>query len=317
MDEIENNPADMLSDQAIEWLVRLHSGNASPSDWDAFAAWRGQGPMHEQAAREAEALWHGIGLAGSRLKTDERTARRRSVTRRAVLGIGAAGLVGAGLVQGGIIRLTMFADYSTGIGERRTIALSDGSVVELNARSALSVDYGDRQRTLLLLEGQATFTAKHDPQRPFVVRAAAGQAKATGTVFDVDMRPEDVVVTTLQGTVAVSTTGAGGEAAIVNANQRIRYTVNGPAAVEDIDANVETAWRRGKLIFNDRPLADVVAEIERYRHGKVVLVGAGLRQLAVTGVFDLTDPDSVLQTIRQTLPVRMTELPLVTIIRQA
>ncbi len=307
-----------LSDQAIEWVVRLHSGHATRAEHEAFARWRQNDPQHEAAAQEAETIWSGIGTAGHKVRKSERASARAKISRRALLGVASVGLIGGGLVQTGLLRLTFLADYSTGIGERKTIALSDGSTIQMNARSALSVSFDRTQRLISLFEGQATFSVAHDPARPFLVAAADGQTKATGTAFDVDMRPEEVAVTVLDGTISVTTKVVAEHPVVAGLNQRVRYTDDGmilPA--EDVNADIETAWRRGKLAFNNRRLAEVVAEVERYRRGKIVLVGSSLRQLSVTGLFDLTDPESVLTTIRQTLPVRITELPLVTIIRHA
>lgn len=307
-----------LSDQAIEWVVRMHSGHATQAEQDEFAKWRRSNPLHEAATREAETLWNGIGIAGQKVRKSERANARAKITRRALLGLASAGLIGGGLVQTGLLRLTFLADYATGIGEQKTIVLSDGSTIQMNARSALSVSFDRMQRLVSLFEGQATFTVTHDPARPFLVAAADGQTKAIGTVFDVDMRPQEVAVTVLDGTVSVTTKMVEDHPVSASLNQRVRYTDDGvilPA--EEVDADIETAWRRGKLVFNNRRLAEVVAEVERYRRGKIVLVGSSLQQLFVTGLFDLTDPESVLTTIQQTLPVRITELPMVTIIRHA
>lgn len=306
-----------LSDKAIEWVVLLHSGHETPADHEAFARWRAIDRRHEIAAREAEAIWQGIGAAGRTIRGDARGKSRARMTRRAVLGLGAVGLVGGGLVQSGLVRLTFLSDYATGIGEWKTIALSDGSTVQLNARSALSVGFDRTRRLVSLTEGQAAFSVADDPARPFLVSAAGGQTMAAGSQFDVDIRPDDVAVTILHGDVSVSAEAAG-RAVTATTNQRILYDGRGGLTkVADVDADTETAWRRGKLVFNDRRLTDVVAEVERYRYGRIVLVGAALQRLSVSGVFDLTDPQSVLTTIRQTLPVRVTELPLVTIIRSA
>lgn len=309
---------DALSDQAIEWVVLLHSGHATPGDHDAFAKWRRSDPLNDAAAREAEAIWEGIGVAGRKVRKSERAGTRAKVTRRALLGAASVGLIGGGLVQTGFLRLDFLADYVTGIGEQRTIVLADGSAVQINARSALSVSFDATRRSISLFEGQATFSVAHDPARPFIVSAANGQTKAIGTIFDVDIRPEEVAVTVLDGTVSVATSMVRDHPVAVNLNQRVRYSEDGVIlASEEVDADSETAWRRGKLVFNGRRLAEVVAEVERYRRGKIVLVGSSLQQLSVTGVFDLKDSESILTTIRQTLPVRITELPLVTIIRSA
>lgn len=304
-----------LSDEALEWIVRLHSGRADAADRDAFAAWRGQSAGHEHAAREAEAIWSGIGLAGDEVRRTERRAARARITRRAVLGGVAVAAAGTALHATGMLGPHLLADHVTGIGEQRTVALADGSTVLLNAGSALSVDFGESVRWLRLHRGQATFTVASDAARPFVVAAADGSSRALGTVFDVDIRPLEVVVTVIEGTVGV-TAGPSGDAILAGVNQRVRYGAAGaPLPAEAVDADTETAWRRGKLIFDRRPLGDVVAEIERYRRGRIVIASDRLRRLEVTGVFDLADPDAILDVMEETLPVRVARLPFLTVVR--
>jgi transmembrane sensor len=302
---------DALSDEAIEWFVRLDADRSDQAARDAFERWRKLSPQHEAAAAEAEALWNGLPGAGRRLRSDD---RRAAVTRRAALGslllIGA----GIGLVRSGLVRYDPFSDYVTDIGEQATIRLEDGSTVQLNARSALSVYFEDRLRRVRLVEGQATFAVARDQQRPFVVEAGSGKSTAVGTIFDVDIGNDAVDVTVVEGDVLVECDGSGPSE--LGANRRIRYTnIGAMLAPEIVDADVELAWRRGKLIFNGRRLADVVTELERYRSGRVIIVGSDLNNLRVTGVFELNDPASIVSTIRDTLPVRVTELPRVTIIR--
>ncbi|MEW9306215.1 FecR family protein [Labrys neptuniae] len=306
----ERQQADLaLSDAAIDWLVRLHSGQAGKADHEAFAAWRRQSREHELAAREAETIWHGIRLAGDKV---QRNARAK-LTRRAVLGGVAIG--GLAVAGSSLLRQHLFADHSTGAGERATITLPDGSTALLNGDTALNVSFDAAHRHLELLAGQALFQVRPDAGRPFVVAANGGQARAVGTVFDVDIRSQEVVVTVVEGQVDV-TAGAGpGTGVLAAADQRVRYgTGRQPFAAEPVDAESETAWRRGKLIFNQRPLGDVVVEIERQRRGRIVITSARLQSLEVTGVFELADPESVLSTLEATLPVKVTRLPFVTIL---
>ena len=125
-----------LSDEAIDWLVKLNSGRAVEADHVAFAEWRQRSDDHELAAREAETIWHGIGVAGDEARDEERRVRRLKMTRRTALGGGALAI--AGLAIAGSGRVTrLFADYATGVGEQRTVALPDGSSVVLNAHSCL------------------------------------------------------------------------------------------------------------------------------------------------------------------------------------
>jgi len=310
----DRHPDDMvLSDEAIDWVVRLNSGRASASDRAAFVAWRQKSEKHEHAAREAEAIWHGVGIAGSSVR---RADRKSKLTRRAVLGAGVV-VAGSGvLAWSGAIGPHLLADHVTGVGEQRTILLDDGSSVFLNAGSSLSVDFSSRERLLRIHGGQATFTVAHDPSRPFIVAAGAGRTRAVGTVFDVDIRPREVMVTVIEGTVDIATEVAPSSLVIATIDQRVRYDDSAPPSQpEAIDSDAETAWRRGKLIFDRRPLGDVVAELERYRNGRIVIASDQLRSLEVTGVFDLADPEAVLGAIEATLPVRITRLPLVTLIR--
>lgn len=302
-----------LSDEAIDWLVRLHSGRATEADHAAFAGWRALSEAHELAAREAEAIWSGIGLAGGEVRRTERKAR---VTRRAVLG--GAGLLASGIVleRAGIIGPHLLADHVTGVGEQQVLQLADGSSVQMNGSTALSVEFTNAERRLRLFGGQAMFTVERDAARPFIVETDYGIARAVGTIFDVDIRPQESVVTVLEGLVDVATNNAPGEPVRAAVNQRVRYHSAGvPSAPEMVDSDVATAWRRGKLIFNRRPLGDVIAELARHRPGHIVVLNDQVRTLEVTGVFDLVDPEAVLQTIEATLPVRVDRLPLVTLVR--
>lgn len=310
----ERNDVDIaLSDEAIDWLVRLHSGRATAKDHAGFAAWRKQSGKHERAALEAETIWHGLGIAGERTRRAERKATRAKLARRAVLGGMALAATGLALQRSGLVGPRLFADHATGIGEQRTVTLADGSTAFLNASTALSVDFAGTARRLILHAGEASFTVARDPDRPFVVEADGGWTRAIGTVFNIDIRPGEVVVTVLDGVVEVATKA---EAVMARADQRVRYTASGaPSPAESIDADMETAWRRRKLIFNRRPLGDVVAEIERHQGGRIVIASQQLRALEVTGVFDLSEPEAILRAIEETLPVRVTRLPFLTVIR--
>lgn len=316
-DEIQSENADIqLSDEAIDWLVRLNSGSASEEDHTAFDAWRAQSDAHESAAVEAEMIWYGVGMAGDEQRASERQVVRRRLTRRAVLGGGVIAAGGLAAHQTGLIGPGLFADHVTGTGERREVALADGSVVRMNAETAVSVDLGEAERRLTLHRGQAIFEVAHDAARPFIVEAKGGQTRAVGTAFDIDVRHDEVVVTVIEGVVDVASSGAPTEVARAQADQHIRYGAAGaPSAAQNVNADVETAWRRGKLIFDRKPLSDVVGEIDRQYRGRIVIANRRTAELEVTGVFDLDNPDAVLAAIEISLPVRIVRLPLVTLLR--
>ncbi len=310
-----NRPGDQtsvdikLSDEAIEWIVKLHSGRSTREDVDSFVAWRGRSEEHERAAQEAERIWSGLGLAGKKV-------RARTVSRRAILGAGAVCLGSVGMWRAGLLGFGPSADLATAIAEQRSFVLPDGSEILLAGDSAVSLSFDKRSRRLTLLRGQAMFTVAKDAARPFFVEANGGTTRAVGTIFNIDKRPSETVVSVVEGMVEVSTRNTSTEPVRLEAEQRVRYTENGaPSAPEEIDTAIETAWQRGKMIFNRRPLEDVVAEIERYRRGQIFIARSQIRRMVVTGVFDLSEPDTVLETIAETLPVTLSRLPFVTIIR--
>ena len=70
--------------------------------------------------------------------------------------------------------LTFFASprektYSTGIGVRETIALPDGSQIELNTDTSVRLAEDGLHRHVTLDRGEAFFQVKHDATHPFVV----------------------------------------------------------------------------------------------------------------------------------------------------
>jgi transmembrane sensor len=310
---------DDISDQAIGWIVRLRSGGATPADHAGYAAWRRRTPAHEAAAQEAEALWRDLPRTRLATRLAEGHPPAGDRWKRAARWTAFGGLVAASLVLCGIGWMALgpmsgiFADFSTHVGDRRSVQLPDSSIAELNTATALSVAYSARERRVILHAGEARFDIASDLGRPFVVVAGDGEVQAVGTVFDVRQDGAEVSVLVVEGAADVR---QGSAAAVrVTAGEGVRYGPARPLAEpEAMDVTAATAWHRGKLIFNRRPLADVVAELQRYRVGRVVISDSRLSKLEVTGVFDLDDIEGLLQTIEQTLAVRVIRLPLLTII---
>jgi transmembrane sensor len=312
---------DELSDEAIDWLVRLHSGRATAEDRSAFAAWRRRSPAHDAAAREAESLWQDIGRTPVAAEFGATKARLRppahAMTRRAALAGTMAASAAALIVASGALGPIpgLFADYATGVGERRQVRLPDGSIAYLNTASALSVAYGEGERRLSLGAGEALFDVAKDPARPFIVSAAGGEARALGTVFGVRRGAGDVRVVVSEGSVEVRLDGSARSSIRLSAGQGVTYDAQRLSEARFVDVGAATAWQRGKLLFNRRALADVAAELERYRLGRIVIADARLRDMPVTGVFELDDPEGMLRTIEQTLPVKVWRMPFVTVLR--
>ena len=309
-----DGPGRRLSDEAIDWLVRLGSGRATPKDRLAFLRWRQRSAAHETAAAEAETLLSAIGetrQADQLRRHGEPLTYRRPVARR-VLFAGAA-LASVAVVTVGLTSLgplaALYAGHATGVGGRKRVELADGSFVILNTATAVSVDYSGKERRVVLHDGEALFDVAKDPSRPFIVTAGDMEVRAVGTAFVVRLKE----VTVSEGTVDV-TIGSRPPIRVV-AGQRLGVGEADRLKLSMIDIDAATAWQRGRLIFNRRPLESVVAELQRYRAGRIVVLGDRLKALEVTGVFDLDDTDRILRAIEETTKAQIVNMPLLTVIR--
>lgn len=299
---------DPVAMEALEWFVRMRDENATAKDRRAFQVWLDQDPAHAAALARAEALWKRFDIVKpeiEQLRRSQRTFSRRNV----ILG-SAAGLIGATAlyVRG---RDDLFADHTTGVGERRTVSLADGSAVELGSYSALSVDFTPAARRVRLHRGQGFFDVRKDPT-PFSVDAAGGTVQALGARFDV--KHFDGEVTTVVSENAVTVSGSF-PAMKVEQGWQASFTSNGQAALAPADLAVTEAWRRDQIIFQDVALRRVLAEIERYRRGRIVLTDRRLGDIPVTAIFSSKQLDNALLTLANTLPIRLFQAgPLFTVV---
>ena len=274
-------PISNLSDDALDWQVLLHSGHASATDQARYQRWCQLSPAHTEAAQEAEALWQDLGHTPTAQVFEAAPVRRSK--RHWVTGIAASLVLLVAGYSGWQQVPVWLADYHTGIGEQQSITLADGSRVLLNSASALNVAFSASERRVTLQAGEALFETSDDP-RPFVVETAGEAVQGSAATFSV-RRDGHVVL-------------AKGQARLGDHNLTIAA-----------DASAQTAWQRGKLIFNGEPLGLVLAELERYQHGRILLSDQKLSALEVSGVFDLNEPQALLRTLEQRYGLKVTYLP--------
>ena len=199
------------------------------------------------------------------------------------------------------------SDYHTAPGKQLIVALDDGSRLTLNTDTALTVDFSDKQRHIELLRGEAYFQVSPDKNRPFIVSNGAAKARAVGTAFSVKKTDDDMRVIVSEGTVEVSA-GKADAPALVHVNQQVDYQQGRVGPVMSSDILETLAWQRGQLIFKQQPLSRVIKEVNRYRSGQIMLINPKLKERIVSGVFDIADPDAVVDGIRTTLKVSSVSL---------
>lgn len=243
-----------------------------------------------------------------------RIARRRLFSIAASIVLVTAGLATYLLASGGV--------YATTVGEQRSLALADGSTVQLNSLSRIRVRYSDHERIVDLLQGQALFRVAKDAARPFVVHSDETRVQAVGTQFDVYRKVDGTVVTVVEGSVALSeghgepevnnptnpASGAALPAAIVLAAGE-QITVTPKAARKTPHPNVAgaTAWTQRQLVFDSASLSEVAGEFNRYNERKLVIDASALGTLHISGVFSSTDPASLIRFLRDRSGLRVTE----------
>ena len=197
----------------------------------------------------------------------------------------------------------------TGIGERATATLDDGSTVVLNTNSILEINYTRLRRDVRLVAGQALFKVAHDTARPFVVAAANHEVVAVGTEFEVRLEGQNVRVALLQGRVRVAPiTGrrapAASEVAVMTPGEQL---VASPAGMLVNRTNVGelVSWQSGRVRFDNTRLADAVAEMNRYSRTRIVVDDPAAADMRITGAFRTGQSYSFAQTIGDAFPVEV------------
>ncbi|AOE84883.1 amino acid ABC transporter substrate-binding protein [Pseudomonas sp. TCU-HL1] len=194
------------------------------------------------------------------------------------------------------------ADEVTDSGEHRELRLADRSVVPLNSRSALDIDFDGPQRRLYLRSGEILVKTGHDDPRPFVVETEQGHLQPLGTRFLVRHEGEATRLIVLESAVAAEPRNASGER-VIRAGEQVLIERQhlGPTATAPVGAE---AWSRGLLVAEDMPLAQLIASLGEYRSGYLGLDPA-LANLRISGVFPLNDIDKALAALPPNLPVRI------------
>lgn len=329
MVEPEHSTADQerLKREAQQWVTRLTSGKATAADAEALHRWRQTSRAHRQAFAEANLLWGKLGLAaaqsvsrdasaGQAARSGPLVASRRQMDRRAILGGALAGAAAAA----GYVAIKppldlwpslseLAADYRTGAGQQRQIALTETISVKLNTRTSIVVlprKAGTKEgERIELIAGEAAIAA-HQGQKSFVVVAAGGQTAATNARFNVHHDGTTVRVTCIDGDVQVEHRG---RSLTIPARQRVVYTEHQLSEVQSVDPEAVTAWERGLLVFRNDPVARVIEEVNRYRAGRIILLNEELGRRPVLATFRIDHIDEVVPRLETVFGVHVRTLP--------
>lgn len=326
----EPSPHQDIEDIAIGWALRHADGTMGLDDIEDFAAWLRENPEHGRAFDAAMATWAMFDKprfepeilalrneALGALHDAQRRGRRWRIAHPARLALMAASLVLA--TAAGLYVWLGPHRYETATGERRVVALADGSILSLDAQSSVTVDYRADGRHLTLEKGRATFTVAKDPLHPFSVFSHGSMVVATGTQFGVEWLGGETRVVLYEGHVAILRKeeghlvpgllapregGAPADTMLVPGREAVVPEDTGAVRLHVLDdPRAQRAWEQGQIDVADEPLGIVVARMNRYLPGPHLLVAGDAADIRISGLFNPGDLEAFVSGVTQIAPL--------------
>lgn len=297
---------DSVTREALTWVERLRTGRMTVAEGNELRSWRQQSPAHAQAFAEAAVLSRLVREAATDIIAAPADMRQRQpifMQRRAFIG----GLAAASVVvvsyaavkppldlwpSLGEIASNLKSDYTTGVGEQKTIRVADATV-ELNTRSGLALLGKRPVPGVELIDGEMMVDVNHSP---FAVKAGVGTLTTQQSRFNIRFDGDSICVTCVSGTGQLGHPRA---TVTLAPGQQLIYSTMEISKPWPVNVAIATAWHRGMLTFHDEMLGDVVAEINRYRTGKIVILRKSLAQKRVYASIHLNKIDTIVDQLQQ------------------
>ena len=300
--------ADTIDEQASLWFIRRHSQRMSKADSHQFEHWLNASPEHVQAYESIAGVWREFDAM-------PRPAAEVKPAHRSIffplwrpLGHSVAAL---------FIAAILFLPYSklpalllnnmtlVTTDNPKEVTLPDGSQVFLNNQTRMRIAYETTVRQIYLDKGSVYFKVKSNPYRPFIIEADGRQIKVVGTQFEVSNQQHQVAVQVSQGVVSFKTGEQQTSQYLLAGDSAVSGAENSKVTLSKINALDVASWRFGELIFTDKPLAEILAQLKPYSTLEVELSPPSLAQYKISGRIDLRQPERFFQALPQLLPVQV------------
>lgn len=296
-----------MLEEAAGWLVRVREGALDAAESQALAQWIDTSEQHRRAWTLAQEMAGRLDKVPAALALPVLRTRGRQ-RRQAVGALAALVAVGLGVVT--VRRQPGWqSDYATAAGERRSLVLEDGSLLELNTRTAVDIRFDARQRLVWLHEGEILVRTGRDEvagavYRPFRVGTPQGSVLALGTRFSVRLLNGSAAqVAVFEKAVEIEPVAGMSQPVRVEAHQQTRWSQRQAEPVQPATESLD-AWTRGILAVVDMRLADFLEEIGRYHVGRISC-DAAVADLRVTGSYRLDDVALSLKSLAGSHPVQV------------
>ena len=307
---------DAITEAAAQWCMRLHEPDCTDQERKAFTVWLNADPLHAFEYEAMQDIWEVSEHlpkpepVGSQVIALVQRSRQPAWQKLAIAAAITLLTVPVAAYSGWELGWVPNAyEHVQADTTLRTVTLPDGSEIELNLGTELTYANYKDQRRVTLSKGEAFFKVSHDATHPFVVQAAEGRVRVTGTQFNVWMYQDQVKVTLLEGSVLVtSNKKLSGDGLRLEPGMQARYKAGDYAAqISQTYANSpDLAWRNGKLVLDNLTLADALPLINRYLSTPLVLADRATGALRVGGVFNTKEINSLVTSLPKVLPVYLT-----------
>lgn len=300
-------------DQALDWLIVL--GSPDEEQTRQFHAWLAADPLNAEAFAKAQAIWDGPQIAQCAQNLAAKPKKVSILTRLRPhwKPLATAAVLLLGLFNFSNLPMRLQADHLTVVGERQRLQLEDGSKVLLNTNSAFSSTINDRQRVARLYQGEAFFEIPASRNQPLEIDAGPVKASVRDTAFAVRYLDGVAQVRVQRGDVDLRATRDDARVRL-SAGESIRIGPNGFDRPAKVDAATDLAWVQGRLIFENCPLNQVLAELRRYYPGFIINTNEQLADVAVTGNYRLDQPLDVVRSLAHITSAKLREFPALVIL---
>ncbi len=303
---------DNAMDQALDWLIVMERPSAEQRM--QFTTWLAADPAHAQAYARAKGTWNAEPLIAAAQVLQAR--RRPSLPQRLRLHWKALASAAVLLIVIGTysnLSLRLQADHLTVVGERQHLQLEDGSKVLLNTNSAFSSAFTEQQHVARLYKGEAFFEVSGQREHPLQVDAGPVQASVRDTAFAVRYLNGEAQVQVERGDVDLRTRDDSARLRL-SAGNSVRVGPQGFGRPEKLDVQKDLAWVQGRLVFENRPMSQVLAELRRYYPGWIINNNEQLARVAVTGNYRLDRPLDVVRALAHITRAQVSEYPALVIL---
>jgi len=313
---------------AMQWLLRMREETLTERDIAAWMNWYEADESHKKVFDEMQEFWQQTGGLGegsdgvARLQRLGKTGPANLRPSRSLAQVALAMAAGLGLLAVGVVLWRQYyftgsfrvhPTAATNSASVRSAVLSDGSRVDIAAKSSVAVQFTSKERRVELREGEAYFSVAPNRTQPFVVAAGPLRVRAIGTAFNVRRSGERIVVTVDKGAVdvySVQLAQSGAEAAKasvrVNAGNEVKWDEGAsPPVVASVDPSGALAWREGRLEYINEPLAAVIADVNRYSARHVEIPDPAVANLTFTGTVFTGATDEWLHALPGEFPVAL------------